>query len=88
LRAIWSMEQTNTVFIIDPYSKYCNDKVVLTFTVNGKEYAVKETTLNCGIPQLNSIEEEAEQPYFKLYNTLDEAKEYIKELKRLEGARF
>lgn len=41
-----------------------------------------------GAPILNSIEEEAEQPYFKLYNTLDEAKEYIRQLKQLEGARF
>ena len=82
------MEQPNTVFIIDTFSKYCNDKVVFTFTVNGKEYSVKEIQLEWGIPQLSNIEEDMEQPYFKLYNTLDEVKEYIRELKRLEGARF
>ena len=88
MRATWNMEQPNTVFIIDTFSKYCNDKVVFTFIVNGKEYAVKEIQLEWGIPQLSNIEEDIERPYFKLYNTLDEAKEYIKELKRLEGVRF
>lgn len=88
-RAIWNMEDTKqTVYIIDSYSKYSGDTIVSTFIINGKEYALKEVELNWGIPLLSSVEEDAEQPYFKLYTTIDEAKEYIRQLKQLEGARF
>lgn len=87
--AIWNMESTsNTVFLIDIYNKFSSDKVISTFKINNREYCIKEVELMWGAPILNSIEEEAEQPYFKLYNTLDEAKEYIRQLKQLEGARF
>lgn len=89
MRASWSMEDIRqTVYIIDTYSKYCPDTIISTFKVNGREYALKEVELNWGVPQLSSIEEDLEQPYFKLYNTLDEAKEYVRQLKRLEGARL
>lgn len=83
------MENTNqTVYIIDVYSRFNSDKVISTFVVNGKEYAIKLVSLEWGVPQLSSIEEGAEQPYFKLYNTLEEAQEYVKQLKQLEGARL
>lgn len=83
------MEDTKqTVYLIDVYSRFSNDTVVSTFVVNGKEYAIKSVGLEWGVPLLSSIEESAEQPYFKLYNTLDEAKEYVKQLKQLEGARI
>lgn len=82
------MERINTVFIIDTYNKFCGDKIIATFSVNGRWFAIKEVSLEWGIPQLNSIEEEAELPYFKLYSTSDEAKKYIRKLKRLEGTRF
>lgn len=88
-RAIWSMESTsNTVFLIDIYNRFSSDKVISTFKINNREYCIKEVELMWGTPILNSIEEDAEQPYFKLYNTLDEAKEYVKQLKQLEGVRF
>ena len=77
-----------TVYIIDVYSKYNSDTVVSTFVINGKEYSIKRVGLEWGAPVLSSIEESVEQPYFKLYNTLDEAKEYVKQLKQLEGARI
>ena len=77
-----------TVYIIDVYSKYNSDTVVSTFVINGKEYSIKRVGLEWGAPVLSSIEESAEQPYFKLYNTLEEAKEYVKQLKQLEGARI
>ena len=77
-----------TVFIVDNYKKYTKDKVIFTFFINGHEYSVKEVPLVWGVPQLSSIEEDLAQPYFKLYNTLDEVKEYVKQLKQLEGARL
>lgn len=77
-----------TVFLIDIYNKFSSDKVVSTFKINNREYCIKEVELMWGAPILNSIEEDAEQPYFKLYNTLEDAKEYVRQLKRLEGARL
>ena len=76
------------VYIIDTYSRFTNDIVVSTFFVNGKEYSIKKVRLEWGVPQLSSIEEESERPYFQLYNTLDEAREFVRKLKRLEGARY
>lgn len=77
-----------TVFLIDIYNKFSSDKIVSTFKINNREYCIKEVELMWGAPILNSIEEDAEQPYFKLYNTLEEAKEYVRQLKQLEGARL
>lgn len=88
-RAIWSMESiNNTVFLIDIYNKFSSDKIISTFKINNREYCIKEVGLMWGTPMLNSIEEDAEQPYFKLYDTLEEAQEYVKQLKQLEGARL
>ena len=88
-RAIQSMENTNpTVYIVDIYNRFCSDKVISTFKVNNREYCIKEVTLEWGAPKLSGIEEDAEQPYFKLYDTLEEVQEYIKQLKQLEGARL
>lgn len=85
----WNMKDTKqVVYIIDVYSKYNSDTIISTFVVNGKKYCIKSVELEWGVPLLSSVEENAEQPYFKLYNTLDEAKEYVKQLKRLEGARI
>lgn len=78
----------NTVFIIDIYDKFSLDKIISTFKINNREYCIKEVCLNWGTPILSNIEEDIEQPYFKLYNTLDEAKKYVKRLKQLEGARL
>lgn len=82
------MEQTNTVFIIDLYNKFCGDKVIATFLINGRWFAIKEVPLEWGIPQLFSIEEEVERPYFRLYNTLEEAQKYVRQIKRLERAKL
>ena len=82
------MDEPKSVYIIDVYHKYCRDKIISTFFINGIEYALKEVTLEWGIPQLSLIEEALEQPYFKLYNSIEEARKYIKQLKKLEGMKF
>ena len=79
---------SNTVFLIDIYNKFSSDKIISTFKINNREYCIKEVGLMWGTPMLNSIEEDAEKPFFKLYNTFEEAKEYVKQIKQLEGARF
>lgn len=82
------MENTNqVVYIIDIYSQFSLDKIVDVFYLNNRWWAIKEVNLEWGIPQLQSIEED-DPMSFHIYNTLDEAKEYVHSLKKLEGVRF
>ena len=76
----------NTVFIIDNYNKYTGDKVVSTFMLNGRWFSIKEVPLEWGHPQLSSIEED--DPFFHLYNTYEEAQEFVRTLKKLEGKKL
>ena len=80
------MKNTAKVYIIDLYNKYDKDEIVLTFKINGRNWAIKKVSLNWGRPELSSIEEN-EDPYlyFQIYETLDEAREYVKKIKHLEG---
>jgi hypothetical protein len=84
------MESDNkqTVFIVDVFSPLNNDKVCFTFCVNNRSYCVKEVELLWGVPELSSVEEESEHPYFQSYHTIDEAREFVRKLKRLEGAKY
>lgn len=77
-----------TVYIIDTFSKFSKDKIISTFKINNQWFSIKEVSLKWGVPQLSSIEEDLEQPYFCLYNTLEEAQEYVRKIKRLEGVRY
>ena len=74
------MESTNTVYIIDLYDRFTKDKVISTFRINGRWWAIKEVSLLWGVPQLTKIEDD-DYISFHLYNTLDEAKAYIKQIK-------
>lgn len=78
------MEKIKTVFIIDLYDKFTHDKIISTFKLNGRKWAIKEVSLLWGIPQREKIEDD-EYISFYLYNTVDEAKDYIRKLKQLEG---
>ena len=81
-------EINTTVFIIDVYNKFSNDKIISVFKINGNWYCIKEVELNFGKPILSSIEE-SEDKYlnFHLYNTVEEARQYIQKIKQLEGLR-
>lgn len=82
------MEERNVVYIIDICQKYTKDKVIDCFFINNNWYAIKEVELKWGIPQLSSLEEMTESPHFKLYNTIEDARKYVRQLKRLEGMKF
>ena len=83
------MESTKqTVYIIDTWNEFTKDKVISKFRINGHWYAIKEVILAWGIPQLSSIEEDYDKPFFHLYETEEEAREYVRQIKRLEGARL
>ena len=76
-----------TVYVIDLYDKFSPDKVISKHRINGRWWAIKEVPLLWGIPQLAKIDED-DPMSFRLYNTLEEAKQYVQELKKIEGVRF
>ena len=74
----------NTVFIIDLYNKFLDPETIrCTFKVNGRTFCIREVKLEWGKPKLDYIDDEF--LYFHLYNSLEEAKQYVKQLKQLEG---
>jgi len=73
-----------TVYIIDLYDKFTPDKIISTFKLNGRKWAIKEVPLLWGVPQREKIEDD-KYISFCLYNTIDEAQDYIRKLKQLEG---
>lgn len=76
-----------TVYVIDLYNKFSSDKVISKYRINDRWWAIKEVPLLWGAPQLSKIEED-DPMSFKLYNTLEEAEQYVRELKKIEGVRF
>ena len=77
-----------TVFIVDLYNKYCDkDKVRQIFYLNGRWWSILETTLEWGTPRLDRIDED-EYTSFYIYNTLEEAQDFVKQLKQNEGMKF
>lgn len=77
-----------TYFIIDTYSRFSRDKICFTFCINGREFCVKEVKINSeGEPILSSIEEESMHYYFHLHESEEEARAYVRKLKKLEGIR-
>lgn len=75
----------NTVYIIDLYNKYSSDKIISTFRINDRWWAIKEVQLQWGKPILEKVEED-NIPYY-IYNTLEEAQQFVRQIKRLEGTR-
>lgn len=76
-----------TVYVIDLYNKFSPDKVISKHRIKGRWWAIKEVPLLWGIPQLAKIDED-DPMSFRLYDTLEEAEKYVRELKKIEGVRF
>lgn len=75
---------STTVFIIDTYNKYQhNDNCRAVFQLHGTDYCVREVPLNWGQPQFPEKDWDDEFTQWQLYNTLDEALEFVRKLKRL-----
>ena len=68
----------------DKYSRWDREHSLYTFFINGVEYAIKEVILNWGVPQLPSTIEEDENPEtYHLYDTYDDAYNFVKYLRTL-----
>ena len=73
-----------TVYVVDLWDKFSPDKVISKHKINKRWWAIKEVSLEWGIPQLAKIDND-EFITYKLYNTKEEAEAYIRALKRWEG---
>lgn len=76
-------------YIIDRYDKYNEwDRIhsVYKFEINEQWYAVKEVILFWGQPQLPvSIEEEKNPETYSLYQTKEEAMEFVRRIRELNA---
>ena len=80
-------EDSQYVYILDSYNKFESDDVVEVFTINSRWYAIKRVKLYFGRPILSNVEKnEDESIHFHIYESLDDAKAYVRKLKMLEGA--
>lgn len=78
------------VFIVDtfdPLNKVANQDCVMTFQINGHDFCIRRTILDWGRPVLHGrpVDEDEEFLNFKIYNTLDEAKAFVRRLKQAEA---
>lgn len=75
------MEQT--VFIVDVYNPYMkNENVRKVFSYNNNLYCIRETALNWGTPLVELPLDDSTNlsTGFYLYNTYEEANNYVEEL--------
>ena len=85
------MEESNqTVFVIDALHEYADKgKIRQVFQLHGRNFAIIETDLLWGIPNLNRYDgDDGEAMPFYLYSTIEEAQEYVKQIRRFEGIKF
>ena len=74
-------------FIIEKFDKYnAWDRMqsVYKFELNGQMYAIKEVELEWGKPQFPiDIERDREREQYFIYNTVEEAMEFVHRIKSL-----
>lgn len=77
----------NTIFILDTYNPYApkeiQDLVRFKFYLHDCAYAVYEVELEWGKVKMNRPIDENITPDFYYFSSLEEAKKYIKFLKRI-----
>ena len=70
----------------DPYNSKANENVVYTFHLYGGQFCIRATSLSWGRPILkNQSVEESDFINYHIYDTLEEAMQYVHELKKIEG---
>ena len=82
--------EPSTGFIIDNYSTYQrNNNVISVFKIHGVPYCIREINeFDWGQPVFPEKNIEDDFNYYHIYDTIEEAQEYIRYLKYLEGSRI
>ena len=75
----------NSVYIVDLYNPYRDKDIKEIFYINERYWVVKEVNLEWGLPVLPiQVTDDAPEPQdFHIYNTYEEAKNYIERLKKI-----
>lgn len=77
----------NTVFLIKPYNPYIRpaegETIRFIFTLHDRQFAICEATLDWGRAQVAVPIDEEDDFGYRLYDTYEEAYDYVQLLKRL-----
>lgn len=77
----------NKVYIIKPYNPYVlpaeQEIIRYIFRIYDSQYCISEVVLNWGQPQTSRPIEEEDNFGYNLFNTFDEAMEYVQLIRRL-----
>lgn len=81
------MSDTYTGYIIDAYNKYAiNDNVVSIFNLYGKPFCIRQINkFDWGQPIFPEKDIEDDYSIFCIYDTQEDAEQYVRNLKYLEG---
>ena len=75
------------IYIIKPYNKYIQpapqEKIISLFIVNQIWYCISETSLEWGQPQVARPLLEQDDYGYRIYNTYEEAQEFVHMLKQI-----
>ena len=86
------MNDEQKVYVIDiynPNNAKRNEDAVQIFRLNQSYFAIFSVPLQWGKPAFkNQTIDESEYDDFYIYETLDEAKAFVRKLKELEGAKI
>ena len=75
----------NTVYVVDVYNPCINPETIRKIVrVNESKFCIREVELEWGKPKLNYFEDD--YLFFRLYDTYEEAEEYLRYIKSLEGS--
>lgn len=81
------LQDTSPAYIIDLYQKFSSNKNVLyVFKLHGQEYCIRQIDkFDWGQPVFPEKPIDDDFTYYHIYNSLDEARAYIRYLKDLEA---
>lgn len=75
-------------YIVDNWYSNEDDScapTLLHFTLNGVHYCIREVTLEWGVPQLPIRIDDMVEPHYYIFDTYEDALDYVNELMRING---
>ena len=79
------MNKQQTIFLVKPYNPYVplapEEKIRYRYKIHDTQYAIVETVLNWGKPEVGLPIEDEDYCGFYLYNSFDEAMDFVRLIK-------
>ena len=80
------MNDSQYVYIVDAYSRFHRNKdVVFRFIYHDQWWAIRRVPLEWGVPQFEEKDMDDDYTKFHLYNTYEEAMEFVRKLRKGEN---